>query len=115
MGYRYGFVRFLRLKNDRLLETQLDSIMFRDTKLHANMPHFKKGYGWASGAGRTVGNGVGGSHLKQVPSVLCFKYAEARRNKNNLHEKARDVVGMSGVQSQWRPKQLKGMSARKEA
>ncbi|XP_057423063.1 uncharacterized protein LOC130716997 [Lotus japonicus] len=41
-GRRFGFVRFLDVKDSRKLEQDLDNIMIGKMKLHANLPRFSK-------------------------------------------------------------------------
>ncbi|CAK8532473.1 unnamed protein product [Lathyrus sativus] len=44
-GRRYGFVRFRKVKNVRLMATKLDSIQIAGTKLHLNVPRFQRDNG----------------------------------------------------------------------
>lgn len=39
-GRRYGFVRYRKVRDERMLEVELDNICIRDKKIHANVPKF---------------------------------------------------------------------------
>jgi hypothetical protein len=41
-GKRFGFVRFLDVKDPKSLETKLDNIKMNETKLHVNLPRFAR-------------------------------------------------------------------------
>ena len=41
-GHRYGFVRFLEVKNEQNLQRELDSIRIGSTKLHVNKPRYER-------------------------------------------------------------------------
>ncbi|KAL2316697.1 hypothetical protein Fmac_030573 [Flemingia macrophylla] len=41
-GHRYGFIRFLDVKNVSLLERQLDNIYFGNIKINANIPKYQR-------------------------------------------------------------------------
>lgn len=40
-GHRFGFVRFVGVKNPRRLEQELDTIMIGNTKMNVNFPRFE--------------------------------------------------------------------------
>lgn len=40
-GKRYGFVRFLNVKDDRLLTTKLETIFLGGRKIFSNIPRFQ--------------------------------------------------------------------------
>lgn len=41
-GRRYGFVRFRKVCDEKLLAVQLDNIFIKSKKLHANIPRFQR-------------------------------------------------------------------------
>lgn len=41
-GRRYDFVRFLEVKDERLLVTRMDNLFLEGRKLHVNIPRFKR-------------------------------------------------------------------------
>lgn len=42
-GRRYGFVRFRKLADSRMLEVALDNIIIKGRKIHVNTPRFQMG------------------------------------------------------------------------
>ncbi|XP_058755922.1 uncharacterized protein LOC131629137 [Vicia villosa] len=89
-GRRYGFVRFVNVKDDRLLATKLDNVFLEGRKLFANIPRFqRKEKGGEKGVNSNIVNNRrkgGGSNMENrnqegTRSHLSFKVEEETLKK----------------------------------
>ncbi|XP_058775700.1 uncharacterized protein LOC131649953 [Vicia villosa] len=116
-GKRYGFVRFRKVRDARLLEAELDNICIKDKKIHANVPRFQRGGGHTGDKGRDD-IGRGGEISKPEWRILArdntksFQAMTAKTNGGGYAEVVkRNKAQHPGLQNQknqgWNHKELK--------
>lgn len=58
-GERYGFVRFVNVENERLMEVKLDNLWLEGRKLKANVSRIKRNWKKFPASGAVSGSGGG--------------------------------------------------------